>query len=105
MRLIDLDELLNFENEYANYIKLHENDTFKAGIDEVLSYAKGRQITETPLDTAPVVRCKNCKYRVKSDNKYPRKNKYQCKIWTNNGAWDNDFCSYGVRRQKNAKAD
>ena len=63
-------------------------------IEDFLKYVKLKQVLTA--DVAPVVRCKDCKYRFKNNGH----DKSGCPIIDAN-IWmdDEDFCSYGERKE------
>lgn len=58
--------------------------------DEIAEMVDSAQM----VDAVPVVRCKDCKHRRKNEENEP-----YCAL-TNGltGPWDDEFCSYGERR-------
>ena len=80
MRLIDADALMD-----------------KANSDGAYGYVAAKQSSEAPtVDAVPVVRCRECKYRFKNNGH----DKSGCPIIDAN-IWmdDDDFCSYGERKE------
>lgn len=102
MRLIDADALMDVirQHEYRLATKQGSIDygMFTLGIQQA--------VDEQPtVDAVPVVRCKDCKYykesRVLAPNKFCFRLNHPTeprKIGYNFG--DDDFCSYGERRDK-----
>ena len=88
MRLIDADRLS--EAIHENVSALYEDAVF----------AKEDCLTEVyaapTVDAAPVVRCRECKYRFKN-NGHDRSGCpiIDANIWMD----DDDFCSYGERKE------
>ena len=80
MRMIDADALMD-----------------EANSDGAYGYVDAKQISEAPtIDAVPVVRCRECKYRFKNNGH----GKSGCPIIDAN-IWmdDDDFCSYGERKE------
>lgn len=74
MRLIDGDALM-----------------YEANSDGAYGYVDAKQISEAPtIDTVPVVRCRECKHY---------DGKWMCKISGVPSRKQNDFCSYGERKE------
>jgi hypothetical protein len=97
---IERQKLLTHLNERLNYLREengnydHYTDGYEEAVDKVEDFL--------PADVVEVVRCKDCKYL-----KYG----YQCycplgmNLTNNEDAYvlvdaDNDFCSYGERKEK-----
>ena len=81
MRLIDADALM-----------------YEANSDGAYGYVDAKQISEAPtVDAIPVVRCRECKHRGTDDCIFhikgePADEELLLKL-------DNDFCSYGERKE------
>ena len=74
MRLIDGDALM-----------------CEANSDGAYGYVDAKQISEAPtIDAVPVVRCRECKHY---------DGKWMCKISGVPSRKQNDFCSYGERKE------
>lgn len=78
MRLIDADALLD------KLICTYRYFTVKGDIQEAPT-----------IDAVPVVRCDNCCHRYENEEGV-----YVCSIWLDAPCGDDDFCSYGERREK-----
>lgn len=82
--------------QYVNVKKVHAQimDAFETAL-EVIE-------TENAVDVVEVVRCKDCQHRITDEDyvcghycvKRPSNGGYFCE--------DDDFCSYGERREENA---
>lgn len=89
MRLIDADELNKFPIRLDHYDKKHGSEHFVYGVESVLEYAEYLPT----VDAVPVTRCKDCKHRDPEDKRC------DCGCWhTPFATNDNDFCSYGERK-------
>ena len=90
MRLIDADKFFN-----DMYNMCNTKAQFVMGLGEIVHVIDVlEQIMNTPtVDAVEVVRCKDCKYH---DNE---ENLPICII----GAEDNDYCSWGERREDEAQ--
>lgn len=54
-------------------------------------------IEDTPnADVVPVVRCSQCKYC-----KHIRTDVFSCRHWNTHRVYENNFCSYGERKNDN----
>jgi hypothetical protein len=51
-------------------------------------------------DVVQVVRCKDCKHLVLTDEGEHNPNDCVCDYWMTDGLNDNDFCYYGERKEK-----
>lgn len=71
-------------------------DHYTNGFDEAFG-----KVEDFPVaaDVVEVVRCKDCKYYEPCEG-----GKDYC-CWYESGVGENDFCSYGERRDKDAKVD
>lgn len=76
------------------YYKNPPNSSYQEGFDRGLDKAQ-RVILDAPAaDVAPVVRCKDCRWRGREDcAMFYRCNCGEQHTWET----DNDFCSYGER--------
>ena len=86
-RLIDANALLK--------------DILTAGIGKtIIEYSEsdiGYMIRKRPtVDAVEVVRCKDCKYWQDNNDGYPHE---ECRWWHGETPDDNDFCSYGERKE------
>lgn len=92
-KLIDLDKLFEYPIRINRYDKENGNEDFVLGVESVLEYAENLPAVEA----APVVRCRDCKYRTK-DTRWTRAG-----FCGRRGAGDfyvanpDGFCSYGER--------
>lgn len=57
---------------------------------------------QADVDAAPVVRCRDCKHLVLTEDGEHNPNDCVCDYWMHDGLTDDDFCSYGERRTDNA---
>lgn len=80
-----------------NKIALSLNDE---DFQKVKEYLKDiEKIVAKQTDTAEVVRCKDCKHRYYADNRVPHERTWVCEHFINEEITDNDFCSFGERRE------
>ena len=91
MRLCDLDEIkIQVKRQYED---CHGYSGNKKGIyREAILAVRSILHSAKTIDAAPVVRCRDCEYH----NKPPCHMKLSFN-WTE----DNDFCSYGERKEGN----
>ena len=54
---------------------------------------------ECEYDFMPIVRCKDCRHRYYADNRVPHERTWVCERFANEEITDNDFCSWGERRE------
>ena len=95
MRLIDADALL------AEYDRQHKGEPGKARkliedaptIDRPTRSQFKRMAVQ--LGYEPVVRCNDCKYWQDNNDGYPHK---ECRWGHGETPYENDFCSYGERK-------
>ena len=50
------------------------------------------------VDAVPVVRCKDCKHKVTTQDGEYNPHDIVCDYWESDGLEETDFCSYGERR-------
>ena len=50
------------------------------------------------VDAVPVVRCKDCKHKVTTEDVEYNPHDIVCDYWESDGLEETDFCSYGERR-------
>lgn len=56
-------------------------------------------IHECPtIDAVPVVRCRDCKHKVTTEDGEYNPRDIVCDYWESDGLEETDFCSYGERR-------
>lgn len=84
-RLIDADKLLEIYKKWIPQLSSKEDEGDRRGVETCISVMEDMQT----VDAVPVIRCRECKYH----------NKPPCPMrlsfnWTE----DNDFCSYGERK-------
>lgn len=103
MRLIDADEILTGIEEIKispwateSYMFPHE-----LAVKEALEIVRDLCVNQAPtVDAAPVVRCKDCLWSRKVDDREP---KYTCKNICRYGCtqWlvSDDYCSYGEPKE------
>lgn len=83
-RLIDADAVkLNFHRQGWN-------DSIDAIIEN-----------EPTVDAVEVVRCKDCKYRLETDEGEYNPEDIVCSYWSSDGLQAMDYCSYGERKEDN----
>lgn len=96
MRLIDADALIEYMD--ARVFDLREMygayDHYTDGFEAALGIAENA----LTIDAVPVVRCKNCQYR--DEAKVNKKGFLICPA-SGMEIMDDDFCSYGERRDDN----
>lgn len=51
------------------------------------------------LNGIDIVRCKDCKHAYYADNRVPQERTWVCERFTNEEINDNDFCSFGERKE------
>lgn len=86
----------SFRCEYVNCPRRKDENWLINIYGPAVKEAIRRAISETPtLDTAPVVRCRDCKYNRHGGRKCLHPDSI---IRTPD---DDDFCSYGQRREEN----
>ena len=109
MRLIDADALKQKLLAERDAIPLTYTERYGFGVEFPSSFGQARRggvktalrcMEQTPtIDAVPVVRCRDCKHYT-----YPRCGYGICKIHSDGGSseavymCDNDFCSYGERK-------
>lgn len=54
--------------------------------------------TQPEVDAVPVVRCKDCKHRVYTDDGESNPDDIVCDLWESDGFTEADYCSRGERR-------
>ena len=84
-RLIDADKLLEIYKKWIPQLSSKEDEGDRRGVETCISVLEDMQT----VDSVPVVRCRECKYH----NKPPCPMRLSFR-WTE----DNDFCSYGERK-------
>ena len=86
MRLIDADELkIDYGFSWDDITPTHE---------EMIAVIE-RQPT---IDAVPVVRCKDCKHKVTTEDGEYNPHDIVCDYWESDGLEETDFCSYGEGR-------
>lgn len=93
-RLIDADALL--EKEDATVVRAGGRGCGKSLLVACKSYLHLAVEAAPTIDAVPVTRCKDCKYH----NKAPCPMRLSLN-WTE----DNDFCSYGEKRDEEDKSE
>lgn len=102
MRLIDADNALKaFAVEYKKTKELIDSgethlENLAEGFTEAAHIIK---YIATTVDAVPVVRCKDCKYYDRGECYHPRHERHLQSIFQE----DDDFCSYGERKDGGAK--
>ena len=89
MRLIDAESAMStpvLPKEYRNYQTDNLDDAYERGWEDALENLKNAPT----VDAVPVVRCKDCKYR----DGTPGQPNILCAQMH-----EDDFCSYGERRE------
>lgn len=101
MRIIDADELTEELSSLTTTIT-----GLRAGkgvLREFMTeYRKSvlRIVDEQPtIDAVPVVRCKDCKHLVLTEEGEHNPDDCVCDYWMTDGLKDDDFCSYGERKE------
>ena len=92
-----MDERLTFEGNFCEIARCRETRWGKHCPDGACSQRKvwERLKQYEDSDVVPVVRCKDCKHRDPEDKRC------DCGCWHNPFTTnDNDFCSYGERRER-----
>ena len=92
MRLIDVDKLLETYKKWIPQLLSKEDEGDRRGVETCIMALEDMQT----VDAVPVVRCRECKYRFKNNGH----DKSGCPIIDAN-IWmdDDDFCSYGERKE------
>lgn len=90
-RPIDADKLLEIYKKWIPQLSSKEDEGDRRGVETCISVLEDMQT----VDSVPVVRCRECKYH----------NLPPCPMrlsfnWTE----DNDFCSYGERKDGDSDA-
>ena len=93
MRLIDADKLLEIYKKWIPQLLSKEDEGDRRGVETCIAVLEDMQT----VDAVPVVRCRDCKYRgtdycifhIKGE---PADEDLLLKL-------DNDFCSYGERKE------
>ena len=95
MRLIDADV---FRRELDNHFPFTKEEQSRHGIADIAKSTVLFVLNKTPIvDAVPVVRCKDCKH-----HHYDRSNIPYCSEGDYAYGWkDDDFCSYGERKDGN----
>lgn len=91
MRLIDADKIRADSDERFLDDKPYEEAWGLTMVDSAPT-----------IDAVPVVRCKDCEYGEQADEF-----SYICNngAWVHLFCWADDFCSRGIRREKNEQVD
>ena len=91
-RLIDANALLEKADWYEEYNEI-------TGDEISFRYIAASDVEEAPtVDAVEVVRCKDCKHLVLTDEGEHNPDDCVCDYWMTDGLTDDDFCSYGERR-------
>ena len=93
MRLIDADKLLEIYKKWIPQLLSKEDEGDRRGVETCIAVLEDMQT----VDAVPVVRCRECKYRGTDDCIFhikgePADEELLLKL-------DNDFCSYGERKE------
>ena len=93
MRLIDADKLLEIYKKWIPQLLSKEDEGDRRGVETCITVLEDMQT----VDAVPVVRCRECKYRGTDDCIFhikgePADEELLLKL-------DNDFCSYGERKE------
>ena len=93
MRLIDADKLLENYKKWIPQLSSKEDEGDRRGVETCIAVLEDMQT----VDAVPVVRCRECKYRGTDDCIFhikgePADEELLLKL-------DNDFCSYGERKE------
>ena len=93
MRLIDADKLLEIYKKWIPQLLSKEDEGDRRGVETCIMVLEDMQT----VDAVPVVRCRECKYRGTDDCIFhikgePADEELLLKL-------DNDFCSYGERKE------
>ena len=75
-------------DEWVKYIPME--------FDMNISFVLGK-IAEVP--TIDIVRCKDCKYKVVTDDGEYNPQDIVCSYWASDGLEEEDFCSYGEQTE------
>ena len=51
-----------------------------------------------PIEFSELVQCKDCKYKVVTDDGEYNPEDIVCNYWDSDGLSENDYCSYGERK-------
>lgn len=93
MRLIDADNIIHALEAFADIE--HGNHHFMYGIES----AKEIVTESETIDAVPVVRCGECKnFKLYPDGEGTHYG--QCLCWMVGGIDDDDYCSYGAKREE-----
>ena len=92
-RLIDADKLLEIYKKWIPQLSSKEDEGDRRGVETCIAVLEDMQT----VDSVPVVRCRECKYRGTDDCIFhikgePADEELLLKL-------DNDFCSYGERKE------
>ena len=93
MRLIDADKLLEIYKKWIPQLLSEEDEGDRRGVETCIMVLEDMQT----VDAVPVVRCRECNYRGTDDCIFhikgePADEELLLKL-------DNDFCSYGERKE------
>lgn len=101
MRLIDADQI--HHAKYHGIAEIYPSDvnieSYKRGWNDALDAVADPSCSPT-IDAVPVIRCKDCKYKVEEEgvDEYPLD--LVCSYWESDGLESTDFCSRGKRKEE-----
>lgn len=106
MRLIDADKLLEIYKKWIPQLLSKEDEGDRRGVETCIAVLEDMQT----VDAVPAVRCRDCKYWGDEDGKLQHSDGVlfaRCKIhnylldgrYTGWCPTENDFCSYGERKE------
>ena len=99
--LISRSALIALYNKWLPQLELPEDAGDKRGVETCIAVLEAF----STIDAVEVVRCKDCKHRI-DDEDFVRG--HYCMKRPSNGGYfceDNDFCSYGERKEVNNYAE
>lgn len=90
MELIDrksaINAVLGLKNCYNGFSDTYDKSCIVGLLEEL-----------PKVDAEPVIRCKDCKYKVVTDNGEWYELDVVCSYWETDGLTADDYCSYGER--------
>ncbi len=91
MRLIDEDAL---KAALVPLWNCHDDTTFANRV-------VWRELENAPtIDAVPVVRCKDCMYKAGTEDGEYNPEDIVCTYWMSDGLNEDDYCSYGERKEE-----
>lgn len=95
MRLIDADHWLK---TLESTVMSDKADLAWRKIANAMQFMVEAEALMFAVDAVPVVRCRDCRHKVTTEDGEYNPRDIVCDYWESDGLEETDFCSYGERR-------